>query len=214
MSRPPLTPKASPSWDLLRSILDGGQVVVGVDEVGRGAWAGPVVAGAVVLEPHTVIAGLNDSKVLTPLARRRLDREVRCRALAIGLGWASAAEVDREGLSWAVRASGLRALAGLELAFDLVVLDGKHNYLAGYHPAVTFVKGDRHIVPVAAASVVAKVARDRYMEQLARCYTDYGFERHKGYGTKGHAIALAQAGPSAVHRRSWRPLQEDTRVNH
>ena len=199
--------RPTPTWELVADAVAAGRVVAGVDEVGRGAWAGPVVAGAVIFTPAASIPGLRDSKLLTPPARRQLDREIRRRAVAVGLGWVSAAEVDGQGLSWAVQASGLRALAALEQAFDLVMLDGKHNYLEGHQPARVAVKADQLIVPVAAASVVAKVARDRYMERLARRYAGYGFEQHKGYGTRAHAEALMQLGASPAHRRSWGPFR-------
>jgi ribonuclease HII len=151
---------------------------------------------------------------LTPLSRRRLDREIRRQALAVGLGWVSAAEVDREGLSWAVKQSGLRALAALDRAFELVILDGNHNYLAAEHPSMTLVKADQLVTPVAAGSVVAKVARDRYMEGLARRYPGYGLEQHKGYGTRIHAEAVALLGTCDVHRRSWSRLREVTYVHN
>ncbi len=199
-----------PNWEAVLSYLAAGQVVVGVDEVGRGAWAGPVVAGAVVLPPGLQLPGLADSKLLSAPARRRLDRQIRAQALAVGLGWVAPAEVDAQGLSWAVRQSGLRALAELVLAgglaYDLVVLDGKHNYLAGESKSMALVKADALVTPVAAASVVAKVARDRYMELLARRYVGYGFERHVGYGTAMHRATLAESGVSALHRRSVRPV--------
>lgn len=201
-----------PSWEAVLSYLESGQVVVGIDEVGRGAWAGPVTAGAVILEPHLVIDGLRDSKLLTPLARRRLNRTLRAQAQAVGLGWVSATEVDEQGLSWAVRESGLRALTALDRSFDIVILDGKFNYLTGYHPSITLVKADSLVTPVAAASVVAKVARDHYLERLARRYPDYGFASHKGYGTRAHAAAIAQLGCSPHHRRSWGPLAEAANV--
>lgn len=201
-----------PSWEAVLSYLESGQVVVGIDEVGRGAWAGPVTAGAVVLEPHLVIDGLRDSKLLTPLARRRLNRTLRAQATAIGLGWVAASEVDEHGLSWAVRESGLRALSALGHSFDIVILDGKFNYLTGYHPSITLVKADSLVTPVAAASVVAKVARDHYLERLARSHPDYGFEAHKGYGTRAHAHAIARLGCSPHHRLSWAPLSEATHV--
>jgi ribonuclease HII len=202
-----------PSWEAVLSYLDAGQVVAGVDEVGRGAWAGPVVAGAVILPPHSLIDGLNDSKLLTSKRRLELNRVIRRRALAVGLGWVSAAEVDAEGLTWAVQQSGLRALAALDTAFDLVMLDGKHNYLAGRHASQTLVKADQLVVPVAAGSVVAKVARDRYMEGLAKRYPGYAFDKHKGYGTKAHAAALAKRGPTDIHRRTWGPFKEPKHVD-
>ncbi len=189
------------------SYLEASEVVVGIDEVGRGAWAGPVVAVAVILPPHLIVDGLRDSKLLSPLRRRALDRDIRRLALAVGLGWVSAAEVDEQGLSWAVRQSGLRALANLDASFDLAILDGKHNYLADTQRSITLVKADQLVAPVAAGSVVAKVARDRYLERLASRYPGYGFELHKGYGTLAHTQSLARLGPSFVHRRSYQPVQ-------
>lgn len=194
-----------------------GCVTVGVDEVGRGAWAGPVVAAAVVLSHGAVIDGVRDSKLLTRLARERITRDIRRQASAIGLGWVAATEVDEQGLSWAVRESGLRALAALApsvpSSFE-VILDGNHNYLAGLHNSVAIVKADAKIVPVAAASVVAKVARDRYMAMLARRHPGYGFELHKGYGTAVHRRALSELGSCIQHRRSWSPLMEALRDDH
>jgi ribonuclease HII len=202
-----------PTWEAVLSYLDAGQIIVGIDEVGRGAWAGPVVAGAVILPSRSQIEGLNDSKLVTPKRRLELDRVIRRQAVAVGLGWVSAAEIDAEGLSWAVQQSGLRALAALEATFDLVILDGKHNYLAGHHPSITLIKADQLVVPVAAGSVVAKVARDRYMAGLARRHPGYGLEQHKGYGTKAHAAALASLGPTSIHRRTWGPFKESRHVD-
>lgn len=187
--------------------VKAGEVVVGMDEVGRGAWAGPVVAGAVILPPRLVIDGLRDSKLVAAARRRELDREIRRRALAVGLGWVAAAEVDAHGLSWAVHQSGLRALTDLGVDFDRVILDGKHNYLSATHSSVALVKADQLVTPVAAGSIVAKVARDRYMEMLARRHQEYGFDQHKGYGTKAHQEALTRLGVCDVHRRSFRPVQ-------
>lgn len=183
-----------------------GEIVAGIDEVGRGAWAGPVVAAAVILPPRLKLDGLNDSKLVRPGRRRELDRLIRRAAIAIGIGWASCQEVDENGLTWAVRQSGLRALAGLGASPAIIILDGKHNYLQATHPSQAFVRADSQIVPVAAASIVAKVARDRYMSRLAGCWPGYGFELHKGYGTALHQTALTKLGPSPLHRRSWVPL--------
>jgi ribonuclease HII len=190
------------------------ELVVGIDEVGRGAWAGPVVAGAVILPPRLKVDGLADSKLLTLSQRLRTNRLIRQRALAIGLGWVAAHEVDAHGLTWAVQQSGLRALASLQLAAlgsdpatTLIILDGNHNYLKATHHATAIIKADATIMPVAAASVVAKVARDRYMAVLARRHPDYGFEHHVGYGTAVHRAALDQFGPTPFHRYSYAPLR-------
>ena len=205
----PVKPQNGPTWKAVLSYVKAGDIIVGIDEVGRGAWAGPVVAGAVILPARLKIPGLRDSKLLSPARRRQLNYDIRRLATAIGIGWVSAAEVDAYGLSWAVHQSGLRALAELTVNFDLVVLDGKHNYLAtSTHRSITFVKADQLVMPVAAGSVIAKVARDRYLERLARKYPGYGFELHKGYGTRAHIEALASLGPCAVHRRTWQPLLE------
>ena len=123
---------------------------------------------------------------------------------AIGIGWVAAREVDEQGLTWAVRHSGLRALAALGTAFDLVLLDGKHNYLRDTpHTAIATIKADQKMVPVAAASVIAKVARDNYLSRLGRHYHQYGFASHKGYGTAEHQRALQQYGLTPHHRRSF-----------
>ncbi len=209
----PQSPANGPTWEAVLSYVEAGQVLAGVDEVGRGAWAGPVVAAAVVLPDHHSIEGLNDSKQLSPAARRRLDRQIRREAVGVGIGWVAAAEVDTNGLSWAVRHSGLRALAALDQWFDMVILDGKHNYLAGDHTSVAFVKGDALITPVAAASVVAKVARDRYLERLAVVHPGYGLEQHKGYGTAAHRRALDQLGATPAHRRTWGPFRDTPNVS-
>jgi ribonuclease HII len=203
--------KNGPTWEAVLSYIEQGYAIVGIDEVGRGAWAGPVVAGAVVLPPHLALAGVNDSKLLRTTMREQLNRTIRNQARAIGLGWVASDEVDTHGLSWAVRESGLRALAACGLNATrpyIVILDGKHNYLQDLHPSETIVRADSLVMPVAAASVVAKVARDRYMAALSRRHPGYGFERHVGYGTAAHRTALAQLGVSPIHRTSYAPIKE------
>lgn len=195
--------RLKPGWDL----VSAGTQTVGIDEVGRGAWAGPVVAAAVILPFGLQIDRLADSKLIKGSVRVELDRIIRAQAIAVGLGWVSPGEVDEHGLSWAVRQSGLRSLAAIETDFEAILLDGSHNYLADDVRATVTIKGDALITPIAAASVVAKVARDRYMAVLARAYPAYGFEAHKGYGTALHQRALQAAGVSIHHRRSYRPLQ-------
>lgn len=196
--------------------LREGRAVIGIDEVGRGAWAGPVVAAAVLLPPKLKLAGINDSKLISAGSRERLNRDIRRQAIAIGVGWVACEEVDSQGLSWAVQQSGLRALSELAILVAhepashplaaKIILDGNHNYLRDSHDSIALVKADAQVVPVAAASVVAKVARDRYMAVLARRLGGYGFELHKGYGTRTHQQALRDLGPSPAHRRSWAPL--------
>lgn len=205
-----------PTWDHPRLQPLASAPVIGIDEVGRGAWAGPVVAGAVILPWGLQLNDLADSKLVPPARRLMLDRLIRRSATVIGLGWVSAAEVDTQGLTWAVRQSGLRALADLALACDYqsavvstpaIILDGRHNYLKDTHPSIAIVKADSLITPVAAASIVAKVARDRYMQMLARLHPGYAFERHVGYGTTAHRTALSLLGLCPHHRRSFAPLK-------
>lgn len=179
-----------------------GSWVIGIDEVGRGAWAGPVAAAAVLMRVGDKCPGVADSKLLDHPRRLVLDRQIRRRAAGVGLGWATAAEVDEYGLSWAVRQAGLRALQELS-ADGLVILDGNWNYLRESHGSVAIVKADALIIPVAAASIVAKVARDRYMERMERQGGIYGFASHRGYVTTAHRAAVANLGFGPFHRRRW-----------
>jgi ribonuclease HII len=195
------------------TVINADQVLIGIDEVGRGAWAGPVVAGAVMAPAQHVFIGVRDSKRLTGLARRRGNRLIRATAAGIGIGWVSAAEIDAYGLGWAIHQSGLRALQSLleslttpPIVMPLIILDGSHNYLASSHHSQAIVRADDTVPTVSAASVIAKVARDAYITSLARRYSHYGFDRHKGYGTPDHARALHQHGPSPVHRLSVQPV--------
>jgi ribonuclease HII len=196
-----------PTHRHLRALIAAGYpVVAGIDEVGRGCWAGPVVAAAVILPPRLRLPGVTDSKLLSHARRVEFARLIKRHALAVGIGWVAAAELDDHGLTWAVRESGLRALAGMATRYDAVLLDGNHNYLRDHCHAQTIIKGDQLSLSIAAASIVAKVARDHYMIRLAYSVPGYGFERHKGYGTPDHRRALADLGPSRYHRRSWAPL--------
>ena len=187
---------------MLKPHTEPGEWVIGIDEVGRGAWAGPVTAAAVLMRVGDHCPGVCDSKLIDHPRRVQLDRQIRRQVAAIGIGWVSSAEVDEFGLSWAVIQSGLRALA--EIPSDaLVVLDGKWNYLQDHRPAVTFVKADSLITPVAAASIVAKVARDRYMERMERGGVSYGFADHRGYVTAKHKAAVRNSGAGPFHRQRW-----------
>ena len=197
---------SKPGWRLVREYLAAGRTIIGIDEVGRGAWAGPVVAGAVIIAPKSRLAGLNDSKLVSAKRRSELDGIIRRRAVGFGLGWVSAGEVDEFGLSWAVAESGRRAIAELWTPDAVVILDGKWNYLKATHDSVAIVKADNLVVPVAAASIIAKVARDHHMAELATIYPDYGFDQHVGYGTKFHQTALQQFGPCVEHRCSYESI--------
>ncbi len=187
----------------------GRRYVAGVDEVGRGPWAGPVVAAAVVLPADPAVAaalqGVRDSKRLTPDEREQLDTVIRCHATAVAVGVASPARVDREGLLPATARAMERALAGLPLAPDDILIDGlPMRQLARPHRAI--VRGDAACLSIAAASIVAKVARDSLMAALDAVYPGYSFVRHKGYGTRAHYEALCRLGPCLVHRRSYAPV--------
>jgi ribonuclease HII len=189
-----------------------GRAVVGVDEVGRGAWAGPVTVGAVILDPAALPTGVRDSKALSPAARARAADAVRA-AGRVALGAADADEVDALGLARALRLATARAVAavlgGPDAPGDPVVLiDGPHDLLGRADlEVVTLVRGDAASVSVAAASVVAKVARDAGMVAADADHPPYGFARNKGYPAPEHLAALSTHGPCRLHRRSWAPLR-------
>jgi len=177
--------------------------VAGVDEAGRGPLAGPVVAAAVVLQPGRVIDGVDDSKRLTADERARLFEEIRRHAMAVAVGIIDAATIDRVNILEATRLAMRRALHGLAPAPELVLTDWVE--LAGLpFPQRNLVRGDQRSATVAAASIVAKVTRDRIMEEADRAFPQYGFGRHKGYPTEEHRWALAMHGPCPLHRRCFR----------
>ncbi|HEX5095080.1 MAG TPA: ribonuclease HII [Acidimicrobiia bacterium] len=183
----------------------GDEIVVGIDEVGRGSWAGPVTVAAVVPPPEH-LSGVRDSKMLTPAEREVSARRVRAWARAIGVGHASHEECDVLGMTEALRRAALRALdqvADQGFRPDRIVLDGKHDYLGMPGRVHTIIKGDQKVLSVAAASVVAKVTRDAMMADEAEHFPAYGFESNRGYPAPVHKCALAAYGPSAIHRRSW-----------
>lgn len=183
--------------------------VAGVDEAGRGPLAGPIVAAAVVLsEP---VAGLNDSKQLTAEQREALFTQLRAGAHTIGVGVIEAADIDRLGIQTANYAAMAQAVAALHPAADFVLVDGFH--VPGLPPPqARIVRGDQRSLSIAAASIIAKVTRDRLMEELDRKYPAYGFARHKGYATRAHLAALERFGPCAIHRRSFAPLASSLRT--
>lgn len=177
-------------------------LICGVDEVGRGCLAGPLVVGAVVLSSNWRIQ-LRDSKLLTKPVREELARQIIKKALGYGLGWVNNHEIDRMGVTMAVTLACERALEALGLGISTVILDGNYDYLAEYGVAQTIVKADQTVSCVAAASIVAKVARDKFMQKLDKQYPQYGFDRNMGYGTKLHREAIGTHGLTAVHRRSF-----------
>ncbi|HUU34485.1 MAG TPA: ribonuclease HII [Vicinamibacterales bacterium] len=179
-------------------------LIAGVDEVGRGCLAGPVLACAVVLDPARHIPGLADSKLLTAAARERLHDIIRRRALAWAVGVADPPEIDRYNIHRASLRAMVRAVAGLVPQPDLVLVDAFR--LDGLHMAQRGVSGgDRQCSAIAAASIVAKVIRDGLMKELDRADSRYGYGRHKGYATAEHLAALARHGYSEAHRRSFKP---------
>jgi ribonuclease HII len=186
-------------------------LTAGVDEAGRGPLAGPVVAAAVILDERHPIAGIADSKALSPARRADLAVEIRARSLAYGLGWADVAEIDAINILQATMLAMRRAIAALTRAPAHVVVDGNRCPDVaglGFECSIeAVVKGDAKVVCIGAASIVAKVARDEYMVELDRRYPGYGFAGHKGYPTEAHIAALNRLGPSPVHRRSFVPVQ-------
>lgn len=180
----------------------GHDVVVGLDEVGRGAWAGPLMVGAAVLPQGSRVYGVRDSKMLLEARREVLFGRVSgwCRAWAVG--GASQAECDTLGMAEAQRLAARRALDGLGVSPDAVLIDGTWDF-AGRPNTLRIVKGDACCLSIAAASVLAKVTRDRYMRSVAPNYPHYEFQDNKGYPCWRHKMALQAYGPSAIHRRSW-----------
>lgn len=180
----------------------GADVVAGLDEVGRGAWAGPIAVGAAVLPRDRRVYKVRDSKMLTGAEREALFDRVAgwCRAWAVGM--ASPAECDDLGMSGAQRLAARRALDGLGVAPDRMLVDGPWDFVGG-GAVEGIVGGDATCLSIAAASILAKVTRDRLMRAEAGCYPAYGFEGNKGYPSPDHRAALHWLGPSAIHRRSW-----------
>ena len=179
--------------------------IVGIDEVGRGCWAGPLVAGAVLLK--TPIAGLKDSKKLSKTKRAQLTQDIYSSGAAVGLGWVTPKEVDELGLTQAVRVAMERSLAKITVPYEQVIIDGNLNFLEHVPLTECLIKADDLVPAVSAASIVAKVARDTYMEGLATMYPGYGFESHVGYGTAQHRAALQNLGINEQHRQSYKPIQ-------
>lgn len=180
-------------------------LIAGVDEVGRGPLAGPVVAAAVILDPARPIAGLADSKTLSPLRREQLATEIRAKALAWALGRAEVAEIDRLNILQASLLAMQRAIAALSIVPEQALVDGNRCPLLAC-PCRAIVKGDATVPAISAASILAKVARDAEMGELHERYPRYGFAQHKGYPTAAHRDALRRFGPCPEHRRSFAPV--------
>jgi len=181
--------------------------VAGVDEAGRGPWAGPILAAAVVLDRATVLVGLDDSKKLSPGRRQELFEALTTSA-KIGIGRASVEEIDRLNVLRANDLAMARAVAALPSAPASVLVDGNRIPPGLEQPARAVTKGDALSLSIAAASIVAKVTRDAVMAELAVAHPGYGWERNQGYGTAAHRAALARLGVTRHHRRSFRPIRE------
>lgn len=209
---------SAPSLRLERALMAGGAAsVCGMDEVGRGALSGPVSVGAVLVEPRTrSLPGVRDSKQLSPSSREQLEPRIRAWAVSAAVGHASPQEIDERGIIAALALAGLRALTALSVRPGIVLLDGAHDWLgesgqgslwgdphADVPPVCTRVKADVSCTSVAAASVLAKVERDRLMVQWHDLHPSYDWRGNKGYSSPVHLEALRREGPSPQHRRSW-----------
>ena len=193
------------------ALWEGGQTLVaGVDEAGRGAWAGPVAAGAVILPADRMIAaqlpGVNDSKKLTPRQRSFWADIIKSVALTWSVGTASHSEIDDLGIVPATRLAMQRALQNLALTPQHVLIDAMLLPEIPL-PQTALIKGDARSLTIAAASILAKTARDTYMVQIDTIFPEYGFAQHKGYGTRAHHSALAQCKPCPIHRLTFRPVR-------
>lgn len=200
--------RPGPGLKVERSYWDTGrEIVVGIDEVGKGSWAGPLTLAAVVLPPDRRVYGVRDSKQLTERRREELYDRVLEWCAYVAVGHASAAECDELGMSDAQRLAVRRALDGLGVHPDVVVMDGQWDFAKGVVDASverrTVVKGDATCLSIAAASVVAKVTRDRMMRADAESFPAFNFDRNKGYPCPRHQAALQGYGPTSIHRRSW-----------
>lgn len=206
--------KQSPTLEFEQDLWSQGCFsVAGIDEAGRGAWAGPVSAGAVILpaEPDilTILEGVRDSKLMTPAERETMFDVITANAAAWAVGKAEAEEIDRIGILNATKNAMKRAIEGLGVQPDHLLIDYVRLHDVTI-PQTGIKHGDMLSLSIACASVLAKVTRDRYMRgEAAALYPQYGFDQHKGYGTKLHQQALAEFGPCPIHRRSFRPLADE-----
>lgn len=190
-------------------------MIAGIDEAGRGCWAGPLVAAAVVLS--VPISGLADSKLLSQKRRSELAEKIKKRA-DFGLGWVYPQEIDLIGLTAATTKAMSMALDNLRADYTEVIIDGNYNYLSIYKTrkgqsvsTSIMIKADQLIPQASAASIIAKTARDQYMKKIALRFPGYGFERHIGYGTAEHRSGIVSLGPCAIHRMSYKPLRALTK---
>jgi ribonuclease HII len=197
-----------PVFDFEQSAYDVGDHPCGIDEAGRGPWAGPVVAAAVILDPRRIPEGLNDSKKLTAARRDALFVLIMAQA-DVGIGTATVAEIDTVNILQANHLAMARAVEALKSKPTLALVDGNRAPPLSIR-VQTIVKGDSKSLSIAAASIIAKVTRDRMMAELDVAFPGYGFAKHKGYGTAEHAAALQRLGPCGVHRKSFAPIAKLT----
>ena len=201
------TRQQAPSITRERVHWDAGQVVAGIDEVGRGAWAGPVTVGAVILPTDRRVYKLRDSKMIAPTERERLAGRLRTAGALVGIGHADNTEIDRVGMSAAMRLAANRALDALPIQPEALLIDGKWDFL---HDRGTtnelLVRGDARSASIAAASIVAKVTRDALMCAADHDHPAYAFVSNKGYPAPAHRHALHEHGPCVLHRHSWAPI--------
>lgn len=181
-------------------------MIIGVDEVGRGSWAGPVCVAAVAWPDDAPTAGLADSKKLTAAKRVVMAKIIRNHAASIGIGWVPAWEIDKIGLTGALQKAARMAVGQISVAAP-IIMDGNQKFL-GDIAAEYIIKADGKIPAVMAASIIAKVARDTYMGALAAEFAQYNFAKHVGYGTKEHQRLIAEFGPCVHHRLRWSPLKQ------
>ena len=193
-----------PTLILEKAFIDG--PVCGVDEAGRGPWAGPVSAAAVILHPRKAIKGLDDSKKLSAKTREALEVEIKAKALAWGVGFASVAEIAQLNILHATGLAMRRAVEALAVAPRYALVDGNYRFQLPCE-VKTVVGGDAKSKSIAAASILAKVARDRLMVEMDGLYPGYGFASHKGYRAPVHAEALLTLGPCEIHRMAWSPVK-------
>ncbi len=181
--------------------------VCGVDEAGRGPWAGPVCAAAVILNPRRTPKGLDDSKKLTAKAREHLEFEIKAKAVSFGVGFASVAEIAELNILHATGLAMCRAIEAMAVQPVFALVDGNYRFKLPCD-VKTVIGGDGISASIAAASILAKVARDRLMHEMDGLYPGYGFAAHKGYGAPVHIAALKELGPCDIHRRTWAPIRE------
>jgi len=207
MAKSPAPSRASPTLTfetLLAQRVNG--PVCGVDEAGRGPWAGPVSAGAVILNPDDLPPGIDDSKALTEKRRDELAIQIKARAVAWGVGFASVEEIDELNILKATGLAMCRAIDQLAVTPVAALVDGNYRFALPCE-VQTVVKGDSLSLSIAAASILAKTARDRLMIELDDHHPGYGFARHKGYNAPIHQVALHSLGPCPAHRRTWAPIR-------